>query len=179
MTGDIVKLQKQMRAGLDRAQADLDELRDGIARAKVERDDTLNAPPPRAEIEQRIRAQVDAAGAMFAEGVRGTSVPDLAVLGLTLVDTLKRNPGGFLAWVAGDRLAEQLIANHDAAHGDQPGLSRDERAARLAEIDERLASLEAAEECVVRALERAGVDVLRRGDANPSVVLASDETLAA
>jgi len=52
-----------------------------------------------------------------------------------------------------------------------PGLNPEQRRAALAEIDGRIRAAEVDEERIVRELEARGLDVDRRGDADPSIVL--------
>lgn len=49
-----------------------------------------------------------------------------------------------------------------------------EHSARLAELEAELHGLELEEERAIRALEAQGLSVIRRGDADPAVVLADD-----
>ena len=52
-----------------------------------------------------------------------------------------------------------------------PGLPRDERAARLTEIDEQVLALEISEEAMIEAAEAAGIRIARRVDADPRAIL--------
>ena len=54
---------------------------------------------------------------------------------------------------------------------DGDDLARPERAARLVALDAELLQLERDEEALIREIEAAGGDVLRRADASPAVVL--------
>jgi len=56
-----------------------------------------------------------------------------------------------------------------------PGLSDDQRERAVADRRERLLILELAEEAMIREAERAGLDILRRGDADVRAVLADEE----
>jgi hypothetical protein len=78
----------------------------------------------------------------------------------------------------------KAIREHVAALVDEYYLPRvsctaAEKAARLAEIDGRLLELEIVEERLVRQGEAIGLSVLRREDADPAVVIARYEDLAA
>ena len=57
-----------------------------------------------------------------------------------------------------------------AEHG--PGFTADERCARLEKIDQELNRLEVKEEAIIRRAARRGVRLIRRGDADPRIVLA-------
>jgi len=77
-----------------------------------------------------------------------------------------------LATFLADQLHEQLVAevgNFYAAKG--PGLSVDERAARIAAADAQILALEIEEEQLVRGMIAAGLQIQRRPDADPAVVL--------
>lgn len=55
-----------------------------------------------------------------------------------------------------------------------PAPDPSEHSARLAELEAELGGLEREEELAIRALEAQGLSVIRRGDADPAVVLADD-----
>lgn len=78
-------------------------------------------------------------------------------------------------------MREQLSAYLDAAiEDDYEGRlfgSDAEREQRLAETHADIRMLEIAEERLIRAAEAAGLSILRRGDANPEIVIAADGEL--
>lgn len=74
-----------------------------------------------------------------------------------------------------DQLAELIAPAY--ANGAKP-IEADEREATLRRIDDELLDLEMAEEGAIRGAEAAGLSVLRRADADPRAVLASDEELS-
>lgn len=61
---------------------------------------------------------------------------------------------------------------HIGEHGE--GLPLAERAKRIAELDAERDALELEEEALVRTLERQGLDIDRRGEARPEIVLAGE-----
>jgi hypothetical protein len=67
-----------------------------------------------------------------------------------------------------ERVQEFLAEHMTAGEG---GVTAENRAARLAQLDAELAELERKEESAIRKLEAQGLDVDRRGDADPAVVL--------
>ncbi|KZY47457.1 hypothetical protein A3731_07865 [Roseovarius sp. HI0049] len=76
----------------------------------------------------------------------------------------------------GALLRERLEAQYE---GGLEALAPEEKAKRLAALDEELLSCELAEESTIRELEAAGIAVMRRSDADPRATLASDSEMAA
>jgi len=72
-------------------------------------------------------------------------------------------------------LIEGQLRDLDAA---RPGLSDEDRLARLAELDGEILRTELREEHSIRALAAMGVTIDRRADASPLAVLAADAALA-
>ena len=70
-----------------------------------------------------------------------------------------------------------LLKKLEAHFKQRPGIAADDRAEQIAEIDRELRDLELSEESCIRAASRAGFEILRRADANPAAVLASDDEL--
>jgi outer membrane murein-binding lipoprotein Lpp len=66
-------------------------------------------------------------------------------------------------------VAERLLAGIDEV---PEGVDTDERLTRIAEIGAELDRLEAEEEALICAAEAEGIEVLRRPDARPEIVLA-------
>lgn len=56
----------------------------------------------------------------------------------------------------------------------QEVISEDERAAKLSQLDGKLLNAELCEESIIRAAERSGIKITRRGDADPRAVMALD-----
>ncbi len=84
-----------------------------------------------------------------------------------------------LASVSPDALRQwlrRIVEEH--AKGQPVGLPRAKRAARLAELDHAIEALEVREEQLIREGEQRGLEVGRRGDARPEVVLADLEAAA-
>ena len=78
-----------------------------------------------------------------------------------------------LAAVAPELLRGALLEAVGRSYGKSPpGLPAAERAAALAEIDRELREVELGEERLIRALEAEGLEIDRRADANPALVLA-------
>lgn len=155
--------------------ADVENIRTKIAAKRAERDEMVDAPPSRVELaermdrtlamavaaaERRIASRISSmdysAETLLSARAQGNSdrvdlLPTMiAVLG---VDAVRKGLSRFIA---------------EAEDGPTPA----ERTARLHAIDAQLLALEQAEERAIRALEAEGVDIVRRGDASPAVVLA-------
>jgi hypothetical protein len=152
-------------------------IRAEIEAKRAERDELAGASPPRAVLaagmEECLSASAERAErVMFAHvatldyttesllSARVTTVRDgidrvdllpamIAVLG---IDTVRKGLSRFIA---------------RAEDGPSPA----ERAERLAAIDAEILSLEQAEERAIRSFEAAGIDIVRRGDASPAIVL--------
>lgn len=80
---------------------------------------------------------------------------------------------GFVLQLMRERLASGIEAKY--APGDGPTVEEHRR--MLAKLDAEILDLELVEESLVRAAEAAGIETLRRGDADPRAVLASNEAL--
>lgn len=74
-------------------------------------------------------------------------------------------------------MRQALTMRLDNVYSKKSGLTDEERAAAIGAADRNLFALEMAEEGLIREAERAGIDVLRRADADPRAVLAADEVL--
>lgn len=66
------------------------------------------------------------------------------------------------------KLVEE-VERYIAEHG--PEISSEERGRLLGELDRKIRDLEVEEERIIRAAERDGIRLARRGDASPAVVL--------
>ncbi|TGQ94637.1 hypothetical protein EN851_03535 [Mesorhizobium sp. M8A.F.Ca.ET.208.01.1.1] len=81
----------------------------------------------------------------------------------------------FAAPLMRERLAAEISAEYSA--GDGPTAEAHKQ--MLAKLDAELLELEMAEEALLRAAEAAGIEILRRIDADPRAVLAADSALPA
>jgi hypothetical protein len=88
------------------------------------------------------------------------------------------HPLALLAAAVPDALASAIEAKLAAAYQNaaEP-MTEADKAAEMARIDGELSDLERAEEAAIRAAEAAGMSIMRRGDADPSAVLAPDAAL--
>lgn len=161
----------------------LAEIREEIATAQAEVERIRCAPRPREEAEAEIRDLVEAGARSFDPYLGRFDQPGganlMAVMNALNGDhgAIQRNQFGALCAVAPAGMFAFLARNLDAAYAEGPGLTAAERATRLAKADARLLELSLAEEAAVRALEAAGMAVMRRADADPRAVLAPDNAL--
>lgn len=131
-------------------------------------------PIPQAEAEAALDREI----ARHVEAARG--VVARAVVGLTgngkrqsfdldptpteaVALQVAMNPQGF---------RKLAVAELTAQYRGREAMPRDQRAARIAEVEAELLDLETTEEAMIRQAERAGVEILRRANADPRAVLA-------
>lgn len=158
----------------------IEALRGQICALKSERRALEQQRWSRAELAERVRGMVkqweaDAARenaqqlAWMAGGDHGTK--------LLVADTFDAGRAGLYAALAPALVlmlgAEQVAARLLAGIEEVPvGLDTAERLARIAAIGRELDQLEAEEERLITEAEAEGLDVLRRPDARPEIVLA-------
>jgi hypothetical protein len=148
-------------------------MRAEIASLKSERVKTRLAPPTIAE----MKASASACVASLAE--RGK--PKLTIetdkfdlrFGNSESFTARRvGVSEILAWLDPDALAKRLHADIDALPKAANAMSANAKAERLAQISERLWTLECSEEGLIEASEEGeGPPIPRRSDASPAAVL--------
>lgn len=173
---DLKKLLAGSRKAATSVSEGLRELRMRRLRLLDERDATAARPVPQADALAALDRDIDE---LVATAKRETNVRSL---------TRAENP----AWTIpqnGILIALLIGANREAfrsqlaemiapAYADAKPIEAAEREATLRRIDDELLDLEMAEEGAIRGAEAAGLSVLRRADADPRAVLASDEELS-
>lgn len=85
---------------------------------------------------------------------------------------------GLIFLVARDQLREVVSGQLQDLMGGQTGLTAATRAKKVEEAKSALLALEAGEELAIRALEESGIEVVRRSDADPRILLAAEASLA-
>ncbi|TIS04589.1 MAG: hypothetical protein E5X14_22550 [Mesorhizobium sp.] len=164
---------KATKSAAAEVKSGLDQLRAQIADLKKRRSQLEMAPVPKEEALKRIdalmdhlteRADIFLRAEQFTERDRYV----MPALGQNAATILL----GFAAPLLRQRL-EKLSETYAA--GDGP--TADAHRQLLAKFDAELLDLELAEESLVRAAEAAGIEILRRGDADPRAVLAADSSL--
>ena len=173
---DLKKLLTGSRKAAASVTDGLQELRMRHLRLLDERDEIAARPVPQAEAIAALDRDIDE---LVEIAKRETNVRSL---------TRAENPSwsippnglliGLLIGANRDAFRKQLAEMIAPAYenGAQP-IAADEREATLRRIDDDLIDLEKAEEAAIRGAEAAGLSVLRRADADPRAVLASDEAL--
>ncbi|WP_110804008.1 hypothetical protein [Rhodobacter viridis] len=161
----------------------IDTFRDQIGALRADRTQIEAAPRPLADVLDDLDDHLDH---LATEAIDGLSLHHLrdrrGTFGLKLsqsghAEIAVANLLGLV--VATNRAAvRDLIANQlSDLEQSRPGLSDEDRLARLAELDGEILRTEMAEEAALRALERLGVQIGRRADLSPVVALAADQAL--
>lgn len=181
MPSAIEKLRSRLQAtesAVGELTTDVDAVRARIAALKSERRQTAEAPRPLAEAQASLDARLASEAETFrAERLR-PFVASLAAGGQTLLlgghwqpmhgGNLYQALAGLFPALLHETLAKELERHYQTV---EAGLPRPEREARLAAIDRELFTLEVTEETLITAAESAGLQVLRRGDADCAAVL--------
>lgn len=170
------KLSRAFRKAADAAndlQRDIEAIRDRLADLRDRRRNVEDAPLPRKEAEAQLRQKIVGLGKGFSPWpgnvARGGRLPSLE-----FAEAFKADPLAALCSVAPEGVFQAYAW---ALPPGGEGLSETDRAAAMATIDAEIADLELVEEASIRAAERAGVAALRRGDADPTIVLLPDTAL--
>lgn len=170
---------KKLLAGSRKAAASvsdgLQELRFRRLRLLDERDEIAARPVPKDEALAALDRDLDE--------LIDTAKRETNIRSLTRADnpawTIPQN-GMLLGLLIGanrDAFRSHLAEMIAPAYADAKPIEAAEREAALRRIDDDLFDLETAEEAAIRSAEAAGLSVLRRADADPRAVLASDQEL--
>lgn len=163
---------------------DLEELRGQIRELQGERKRIERAPLSEAEVHATIDAQLEEAVEALnrtptAGLLRGNPVGFFHIVAMGEPETFSAQENwkkalGLAVLAGGDRVKKYLRARvaADAQAAGGFGLGREERKAKLAELDAQLFDLELEEERAVCDMEAAGLAISRRADADPRAVLA-------
>jgi hypothetical protein len=157
----------------------LESLRQRIAALTAERETTEGSLIPK----QEAMARLDTWSARLRSG--GVEHVDLASFTLPADPTLFGHPGAgieltnhhILGSLLADALRDRLAARIEAEYQRHASATDAERGRKLDKLDAELLDLGLAEESMIRAAEAAGIEVLRRHDADPRCVLASAASL--
>lgn len=160
-------------SAIEQARGDLDALRDRLADLSADRDAVVAAPCDEAEAVRRVERLIQSASAsgVFArhELFSGEQQPLSPYFARTLSDNLF----GVLAAIAPDQLRAAFMA-----HLPPGGISPDQRAARLLDLDKQIEAAAIAEELACREIENAtGSMIARRADCSADIVLAPGHEL--
>ncbi len=153
----------------------LSTLRDKLAQLEQERHTLERALPARDEALDALTGELEREAERALGSLGGLATLRRGKLAPSIHRLEARDAIGLLAAITGpEQMAQRLLgfAMHD--HPD-PGIARDQRAARLAEIAHDRRQIEREEESLIRASERAGNPIQRRPEADPAVVLTPDD----
>ncbi len=166
------------RKALASAGDSVEGVREAIRQLEAERQAVQSAPVPLAEaveaVEQTIdrlcgAAQYDTADSVLFAAQRGQPV------GIDVHSHMGAN-FGFLVQCLRAPLRAALVVKLEEDYRDlQPGLPADARAEKLAQLDRELLELGHQEEALITELAGLGIEVSRRGDADPRAVLGLSE----
>ena len=159
-------LRAQLRAEADALRARPGEVSETLAK--------LDAEVSRLAAEGRARMSASGLDGRrdrieLRAGTHGAASPSGTVSGADALATL--------AFFAPDLVREKMAAEIAALAADADTISAADRAAELSRCDADLRACEASEELAIRAAEEAGIEILRRADALPEIVLATDRHL--
>lgn len=152
--------------------AKVNSLRASIIDKKAERAAAETSPLSRDELRAGLDRQIARAAdteRRLARRVGLGHYEDGVILGRVVGDHVELLPA-MIALFGVDAIRSNLDRFIQLAP-DAPG--KGERDARLTTIEDQILKLELAEENALRALEATGVEVMRRADASPAVVLAN------
>lgn len=195
MLGSIKNRLASMRAAptpINDLLASVDDMREQIASLRAEREKVSRAPRPASETLAALDQHLDDLATSAVDRLSLNRLTNRTnPVSLSLPFHVDRETTATDASAACTVLLGLLIATsrpairqiiegqlQDLTKG-RPGLTDDELHARLAELDREILNAELAEESAIRALEGAGVAVLRRPDADVRAVLAADAALPA
>lgn len=173
MPFDLRSVLKRSRAGADALFSGLEEIRRQIIVEKEALATVQSQPADNSTAIARLDmwlAKIESADAvgnlvhrLRADGYREPSAAEFSAVVLASVSSQIRDT------------VQKQIERHAAS---APGLSDQQRERALASHREQLLLLELAEEATIREAERAGLEILRRSDADVRAVLADEEEFA-
>lgn len=168
----------------------IDDRREVIATLRAERDQISRSPRPTSEIIEMLDSHFDDLATAGVDALRlGRLTRRDQPIMLELPHHVDRSAGyvdsspatrallGLIIATSRPAIREIIASQISDLTRGRPGMSDDELSTRLAEIDAEILNAELGEERAIRSLESAGVSVLRRADASPLAVLASDAAL--
>lgn len=156
--------------------------REKIAGLQAERREIEAAPVPRAEAAANVcefialrSAQFDTSLTLSSLITSGARPERLDMIVQTMAVSIDSIMQGLLCRTIPEAIETMLMQAVDAHFVEHPsGLSKSERPARLAELDAAILKHGQREETLIRQAETAGLEIVRRADADPLVVLGLD-----
>ncbi|QND58224.1 hypothetical protein [Mesorhizobium huakuii] len=153
----------------------LDALRAEISDLKAKRNQVESTPVPKQEALKRLDAflaQLGERAERFFYAQVFTQREDYRPPAI-----LPSNMGEVALGFAAPLLRERVAALISESYGTGDGPSTEAHRQIVTKLDADIFELELAEEALVRNAEAAGIEILRRADADPRAVLASDDSL--
>ncbi|MGE0082451.1 MAG: hypothetical protein AB7U81_14260 [Thiohalomonadaceae bacterium] len=172
---------ERMRAVFSDVTNELERVRSQIADLKARRDQVANARLPKAEVLARLNEFVDSEAAGFDAAwhfVNPASSPDARMIDITGFEIgvsgeghhRAADAGGLLCWLMGDVVKKRLAELVNAADFSD-AVPADKRAGMLRDLDEQIHALEIQEEALITDADAAGIELARRADCDPAIVL--------
>lgn len=154
--------------------AKVSKIRDSISDIKAVIREVQTAPVTEAEAHERIENAIRAWGSLFDSSWIGMNLveanggtPDYLIMERAMVGNV--SPAVLLAAVAPEPL--RLMMRDSIKPYVGGGITAEERESRIAELEKQLYELEVEEEQLISKLEDDGVEIYRRHDIDPSIVL--------
>lgn len=130
------------------------------------------------EIEKTINDTVEKWASLVDAGWIGINLANSRHIDATMLTTAcageEDKVACLVAWLHGDELKAKLLASA-LPFATESGMTADQRSERIRELEAEQHALEIAEEQIVSGLESRGVEVFRRPDADPSIILAASD----
>lgn len=169
--------------------AEVDAIRERISRLRAEREETLHGPLPKAEAIEKMEAAVNRLAAGHEEryavsecvfggrdpvgGVR-TFFEAMGNVDPHAGKRVKTDMAPLLATLFGEQVKRHLRQRIEAA-GHPEGPPAKDRNALAEGMDKQIRGAEIEEETMILQAEEAGIEILRREDCNPAIVLGLPE----
>lgn len=151
----------------------LGAVRQQVAEIKSRRMAMATALVPKEEAYPRLDTAIEAVATRFAPNVMPLLRPDWPSPGYAAIGSIvERDIEAVLHALAGKELRALCMREIDRAYATEgAGLPTAQRAAELEKLDRAILALEREEEALIEAAEAAGLEIDRRPDATPAVVL--------
>ncbi len=166
---------KKVRAVFSAFSDGLEDIRGQIDDLKSERDDIERQPVDEASAQARAALWVSRVIADAMEKAPSPQRFSIAPSNWKLPDA--GNINAVITAYQGEALAAAVKQEISDLYATQRGLSDQQRASALADVDRKLFELELAEESLIRGAEASNIPVSRRADADPRAVLAHQSVM--
>ncbi|SEO92429.1 hypothetical protein [Aquisalimonas asiatica] len=172
----VEEARSRIDSAADQLHQEVEGIRSQIRDLSEKKDQVLNAPLPRKEVESRIDAWLEENASEFYLPERATQFASSDGRGDPPLSILTKSNGNLdmgpaLAALFREEIREKLIQAAVNAPGYEPGLPLDQRGEKAEKIDREILDLEISEERIITSAEEAGITIPRRPDADPRTVL--------